>query len=172
MRQAKVCCVLLGLLLAGTGCSQSDGESSDTTVLTPTTIAPASSSSTTNAVTTTVPTTTTTLGSTTTTVPMGFEVVLPHDGEWTDECEFIPIGVVRPSGVVTYRDHEMIDDGRFGPPYRLADGWHRWTHSGEPLPLDEGLNKLEFVASFNDGRTTETSVDVTCDPAAIVHPRP
>jgi len=164
MHRGKVVCVALGLLLTGVGCAEPSTESSDTTEATLTTTTSTVSTSSTASSTTTVATTTTT-------VPMGFEVLLPLDGEWTDECEFVPIGVVESDGIVTYLGEEMIDDGQFGPPYPLSDGWHRWTgHPEKPYPLDAGANTLEFVATFANGSTITKAVAVACDPAAVAKP--
>lgn len=169
LRRLFLVAVIAGVLVGG--CSQNDEATSDeatTTSTAPTTttstVSPSSSS-------TTVASTTTTTATTTTTVPKGLEVVLPRDGEWTDECEFAPVGVVRPEGVVTYLGEEMIDDGQFGPPYPLSDGWHRWVgEPEEPYPLDEGANALEFVATFADGSTATETITVVCDPAAVIKP--
>ena len=94
---------------------------------------------------------------------------MPFDGEVMRECEVDPIGVVRPAATVTFRGDEMIDDGRFGPPYPLSEGWHRWVGNREQgYPIDTGPNTLEFVATLADGSTITKSITVICDPGAVV----
>lgn len=165
-------CAVMTLL----GCAnQDDAADSETTTSgdDPTSAAVSSATTATTATTTTAPsstktpeTTTTTLAATTTAVPRGLVVYMPFDGETLTECAFAPIGVVRPEGTVTYLGEAMIPDGRFGPPYPLNEGWHRWVGAPEePYPLNEGANTLEFIATFDDKSTTSTTITVTCDPS-------
>lgn len=159
--------VLAALVLIGCG-DQDAGILPETTARSElsSTVAPSITMTITTAATTTASESTTTLAATTTAVPRGLEIVMPFDGEVGQECEFGPIGVVRPRASVTYLGEKMIPDGEYGPPYSGSEGWQRWVGGdGEPYPLNEGANTLEFVATFDDGSTISTTITVTCDPS-------
>ncbi|MGI9584256.1 MAG: hypothetical protein ACR2N7_01545 [Acidimicrobiia bacterium] len=83
----------------------------------------------------------------------------PFDGLWLEECELGGWGSVTPRAVVTVDGIEFWDDG----PDPVRPGWWNWFANVAIVPLDEGSNELEFLATFDDGSTIPTTVTVICD---------
>jgi glucodextranase-like protein len=79
----------------------------------------------------------------------GFRILSPQDGDVVNVPKVKVVGEAKPDTVITLNDEIVVVD---------QSGTFSVT-----LPLDEGLNNIEVVASDAEGHETSSELEVTYD---------